>query len=145
MTFAFPVSVSLVPVAVALLVTFAAVFLWRKRVKGAAVVVFVIGGFIAFVFGPMLFLDRVTLDAGGVRQKTGFWFAPTEKGIEFQGLERVRIAIARDRKGREYGQWIAKYADGSSVAVDPGDLWETNAGPIIAYMEKMGIQVEIAR
>ncbi len=42
----------------------------------------------AFLFGPMLFFDRVTIDDKAVSQRTGFWFAPTRNRLEFEGTKR---------------------------------------------------------
>ena len=144
MTFnlSFPVAISFIPLAIALLIIAVGVFLWRKKVKGAAIVVLVIGGLFAVVFGPMLFMDRVTVGPSGVHQTTGFWFSPIEKGFQFSGLERVLITTARDMKDREIEVWVAEYESGPPITVDPGDLWELNGDRIIAYMEERGIRVD---
>jgi len=141
MNLSFPIVVSLIPGAIAAAIILVGVVLWRKRIKGAAVVVLAIGGAFGFVFGPMLFLDRVTVDSSGIHQTTGFWFSPTKKGFQFDGLERVLITTVSDLKGRTIEVWVAEYGSRPSVTIDPGDLWESNGDRIIDYIERAGIDV----
>jgi len=142
MDFTFTTTASLVPAVIALLIIALGMLLWRKGVRGAAVVVFVIGGGFGFVFGPMLFMDRVSVDPSGVTQRTGFWFSPTHKGFQFDGIERVVITSGTDMKGRTIELWVAEYDGQPPVTVDPGDLWESNGPEIIDYIRAMGIAVD---
>jgi hypothetical protein len=45
-------------------------------------------------------------------------------------------------QGREIEMWVAEYASGDTVTIDPGDLWESNGERIVAYMEQAGIRVD---
>ena len=93
------------------------------------------------VFGPMLFLDRVSVDEQRVVQRTGFWFAPTVKGFSLENVNLVRITTGRDLNNRPIEIWIAETTNGKTIAVDPGDLWEQNGAVILRYLREQGISV----
>lgn len=141
MEFGFPLHIALIPVAIAGIAVAVGAFLLAKVNKLLGHIVIAFGILFALVFGPMLLMDRVTVDERRIQQNTGFWFDQTEKGFGFESLKRVRIATGRDLKGRPIEVWIAEYTDRPSVQIDPGDLWESNGEAIIKHMSTLGIEV----
>jgi len=140
MTFGFPWYLSILPALVAGLLVLSGAFLW-SRVRPLGVLIVVFGLLIAILFGPMMFLDRVTVDERKLVQRTGFWFAPTLKGFDLDRVKRIRITSGRDMKGRVIEVWVADLRDGSAQQVDPGDLWERNGVVIAGFLELRGIPV----
>ena len=141
MAIGFPLYVALIPVAIALVALFLGIILFRNvnRWLGA-----LIGGFgmlFGAAFGPMLLMDRVIIDDRELRQYTGLWFDQTVKGFRLDGLQRVVITAGRDLKGRVIEVWVAEYADGTRVEIDPGDLWEMNGEAIVAHLRRLRIDV----
>lgn len=141
MEFGFPLYIALIPIAISAAALLLALFLFVRVNKILGMLVGAIGVLFGALFGPMLLMDRVIVDAGLIRQYTGFWFDQTEKGFGFDGLQRVTITTGRDLKGRVIEIWIAEYNDRPRVTVDPGDLWELNGGAIAKHMEALGIEV----
>jgi hypothetical protein len=140
MTFGFPWYLSIIPALIAGLLLLIAAFTWN-RVRSLAVIVGLFGLLIGVLFGPMLFLDRVSVDQQRLMQKTGLWFAPTTKGFELEQVKRIHITSGRDLKGRVIEVWIADLKDGTEHKVDPGDLWERNGVLIAGFLELEGIPV----
>ena len=142
MSFEFPLLISLIPVALgcSILLVGILTFLKVNRIFGG--VVSLLGIIFLVMFGPMLFMDKVQVDSEGIFQSTGFWFSQTEKGFEFNGLERILITEGHDMKNRVIEIWVAEYRSGESVSIDPGDLWESNGQEIVEYMRKEGLKVE---
>ncbi|MEE8285271.1 MAG: hypothetical protein V3R72_01090 [Gammaproteobacteria bacterium] len=141
MEFGFPLYIALIPIAIPAAALLLALFLFVRVNKILGTLIGAIGALFGALFGPMLLMDRVIVDAGLIRQYTGFWFDQTEKGFGFDGLQRVTITTGRDLKGRVIEIWIAEYNDRPRVTVDPGDLWELNGGAIAKHMEALGIEV----
>ncbi len=141
MEFGFPLYIALIPIAIPAAALLLALFLFVRVNKILGTLIGAIGVLFGALFGPMLLMDRVIVDAGLIRQYTGFWFDQTEKGFGFDGLQRVTITTGRDLKGRVIEIWIAEYNDRPRVTVDPGDLWELNGGAIAKHMEALGIEV----
>jgi len=137
----FPLYISLIPVAIAAVALLAGVILFLKLSRILGLLIGALGILFGALFGPMLLMDRVVVDDRHIRQYTGFWFDQTEKGFDFDGIERVVITTGRDLKGREIEIWIAEYADGPSIEIDPGDLWETNGDLIAAHLKTLRIDV----
>lgn len=137
----FPLQIALIPVAIAASVMLLGLFLFVKVNKGLGLIVAALGLLFGALFGPMLLMDKVVIDDHRIRQRTGFWFDQTEKGFSFDGIERVIITTGRDLKGRVIEVWMAEYADGASIRVDPGDLWETNGDAIARQLSTRGIDV----
>ena len=141
MELGFPLYISLIPVAIAAVALVAGMVLFVKVNKILGLLIGALGILFGALFGPMLLMDRVVVDDRHIRQYTGFWFDQTEKGFDFDGLERVVITTGRDLKGREIEIWIAEYADGPSIEIDPGDLWESNGNAIAAHLKTLRIDV----
>ncbi len=141
MEFGFPLYIALIPIAIPAAALLLALFLFVRVNKILGTLIGAIGVLFGALFGPMLLMDRVIVDAGLIRQYTGFWFDQTEKGFGFDGLQRVTITTGRDLKGRVIEIWIAESNDRPRVTVDPGDLWELNGGAIAKHMEALGIEV----
>jgi hypothetical protein len=140
MTFGFPWYLSIIPALIAGLLLLIATFTWN-RIRSLAVIVGLFGLLIGVLFGPMLFLDRVSVDQQRLMQRTGLWFAPTTKGFELEQVRRIHITSGRDLKGRVIEVWIADLKDGTEQRVDPGDLWERNGLLIAGFLELEGIPV----
>ncbi len=142
MEIGFPLYIALIPVAITASAFLIGLFLFLKvsRILGLLVAAFAMlfGG----LFGPMLLMDKVVVDEHQIRQHTGFWFDQTEKGFDFDGIERVTISAGRDLKGRVIEVWIADYAERPSIRIDPGDLWEMNGDTITRHLSTLGIAVE---
>ena len=141
MEFGFPLYIALIPIAIPAVALLLALFLFVRVNKILGTLIGAMGVLFGALFGPMLLMDRVIVDAGLIRQYTGFWFDQTQKGFGFDGLQRVTITTGRDLKGRVIEIWIAQYNDRPRVTVDPGDLWELNGGAIVKHMEALGIEV----
>ena len=141
MTFTFPAMISAIPVAISLGIILLGLFLWRKTGRLLGVAVVAGGALFGVLFGPMLFMDRVVIDDVGIEQTTGFWFAQTRKGFEFEDLESLTISSGRDLRGRPRELWIAEYRSGQTTVVDPGDLWESNGEAIIDHLRTLEIRV----
>ncbi len=141
MEFGFPLYIALIPIAIPAVALLLALFLFVRVNKILGTLIGAMGVLFGALFGPMLLMDRVIVDAGLIRQYTGFWFDQTEKGFGFDGLQRVTITTGRDLKGRVIEIWIAQYNDRPRVTVDPGDLWELNGAAIVKHMEALGIEV----
>ncbi|MEM7406442.1 MAG: hypothetical protein AAF458_14180 [Pseudomonadota bacterium] len=141
MTFTIPLYISLIPLVVGLVMLAVGVVLFRKLhaliggITCLAALVFLV------LIGPLLLFDRVDLTPAGVTQRTGFWFAPTVKGFETAGLDRIRITTDRDRNGRTFEKWMGEYASGETRAVDPGDLWEVNGDAIAEFLRSQEVEV----
>jgi len=140
MTFEFPLNVALIPIGIGLAIVILAAVLFRFSNAGGYIVG-TIGALFLFVFGPVLFKDKVVVNETGIVQTTGFWFSPTVKGISFEGLESVIITTRFDNQDRANEIWIAVYSSGESREVDPGDLWEMNGQPIREYLIERSINV----
>ena len=141
MDIGFPLHIALIPVAIAAALLLLGLYLFVKINKLFGLLVGAVGILFGLLFGPMLLMDRVVMDEHHIRQSTGWWFAQTEKGFDFDGLERVIVTSGRDLKGREIEVWIARYAGRPEVRIDPGDLWEMNGDAITERMNAMGIEV----
>lgn len=141
MEITFPLYISLIPVAIAAAGVLVGVFLFAKVNKILGVFIGAFGTLFGAAFGPMLLMDRVVVDDRHIRQYTGFWFDQTEKGFEFDGIERIVIGTGQDLKGRPIEVWTAEYSDRPSIEIDPGDLWESNGGAIAAYLKRLRIDV----
>lgn len=137
----FPFVVGMIPVAVAALILLLGLALFFKVHKAAGAFVLLFGVLFAAVFAPMLFLDRVIVDEVRIEQRTGLWFAPTVKGFDLAGLERIVITEGRDLKGRPVEIWVAEYPSRPAVRVDPGDLWEMNGTLLAEHLTKRGVRV----
>ncbi len=138
---AFPLHISLIPVAIAAATMLLGLFLFVKVNKILGLLIGAFGILFGLLFGPMLLMDRVIIEDHHVQQNTGFWFDQTEKGFSFEGLERLTITTGRDLKGRAIEVWIAEYNDRPSVEIDPGDLWESNGHAIAKHINTLGIEV----
>lgn len=141
MELGFPIHIALVPVAIAASVLLLGVLLFVKVSKVLGLLIAAFGLFFGALFGPMLLMDKVVVDDHRIRQHTGFWFDQTVKGFDFDGIERVTITTGRDMKGRVIEVWVAEYAGGPSIEVDPGDLWETNGDIIAKHLSTRGIEI----
>jgi hypothetical protein len=137
----FPLYIALIPLAIATAIFLLGLFLLVKVNKLLGLLIGGFGILFGSLFGPMLLMDRVIVDDRHIQQHTGFWFDQTEKGFDFDGIERVTITSGRDMKGREIEIWIAEYSDRPEVRIDPGDLWEANGDAIVAYLNSFGIDV----
>jgi len=140
MTYEFPIYLSVIPILIGLIIFVISYYVFRSSRAGGAILG-VFGLFIVVVFGPILFMDKVTVDETGISQETGFWFDRTQKGILFKDITSLTITTDNDRKGREYIVWVAEYKSGAIKKVDPGDLWEINDDNIVAILDKFGINV----
>ena len=141
MAIGFPLYIALIPVAISVVALLAGVILFAKVSRLLGLLIGTFGLLFGIAFGPMLLMDRVVVDDRHIRQYTGLWFDQTEKGFHFDGLERVTIATGRDLKGRIIEVWIAEYAEGPSIEIDPGDLWEMNGDAIAAHLKTLRIDV----
>lgn len=141
MTLNFPFYIALIPAGVTLLLILLGVLLWKKANRRLGFLVLLFGALVGIVFGPMLFLDTVTVDQKHIQQTTGLWFSPTTKGFDFANLQRVRIVTRKDRNDRDVEIWIAEYTNQAPVEVDPGDLWESNGARITKYLRSLKIEV----
>lgn len=141
MEIGFPPYIALIPVAIATAALPLGLILFIKVSKLLGALIGAFGIAFGLLFGPMLLTDRVMVDEQRIQQNTGLWFAQTEKGFDFDGIERVTITTGRDLKGRSIELWIAEYADRPSVQIDPGDLWESNGEAIARHLNSLGIEI----
>ena len=137
----FPLYIALIPAAIAAAALLAGMVLFVKVNKIFGLLIGALGILFGALFGPMLLMDRVVVDDRHIRQYTGFWFDQTEKGFDFDGIRQIVITTGRDLKGREIEIWIAEYTDGTSIEIDPGDLWESNGDSITAHLKTLRIDV----
>lgn len=140
MKFEFPLYLSIIPIIIGFSILLASYFIFR-RTKPAAIIVGLLGIVFLCVFGPMLFMDMVTVDQSGINQVTGFWFDQTHHNLSFDNLSKIVITNENDPKGDSYQVWIVEYKSGDVLKVDPGDLWEMNGDKIAKFAEKHGIRV----
>lgn len=143
MTYHLPTYIVAIPFAVAFLCLVAIVFLltiWRS-VYQLSFVALVVGLFAGGIVGPGLARDQVTIDDLRIQQTTGFWFAPTIKGFDFENLQFIEIQRQKDRHGLADDRWIGRYEGGLVLEVDPGDLWAMNEESIAEELGKRGIQL----
>lgn len=141
MEIGFPLYIALIPLAIATAALLLGLFLLVKVNKILGFLIGAFGILFGLLFGPMLLMDRVIVDDHRIRQNTGFWFDQTEKGFDFDGIERVTITTGHDMKGRVIEVWVAQYKSGLSAQIDPGDLWESNGEAIARHLTVLGIDV----
>ena len=141
MTIGFPLHIALIPVAIAAGALLIGVLLFWKVNRWIGILIGGFGVLFGAAFGPMLLMDRVVVDDRHIRQYTGLWWDQTEKGFRFEGLRRVLITTGRDLKGRTIEIWVAEYAHGERIEIDPGDLWEMNGEAIAAHLRRLRIDV----
>jgi len=137
----FPFFISVIPVALSGAIVLVGLVLFIRVHKAAGSIVLLFGVLIGAVFGPMLFMDRVVVDDERIEQRTGFWFAPTVKGFDLAGIERILITEGRDLKQRPIELWVAEYPSRPAIRVDPGDLWEMNGRLIVDHLTRRGVTV----
>ncbi len=143
MSFAFPIAISMIPVAIAavlLLLGFA--FTMKASLRVGGYVLVGIGALFGLAFGPMLLMDKVTINGEFVEQRTGFWFAQTVKGFKLSDVSRIEIRKRLDRHGIENDLWKIYYKDSGVQEIDPGDLWEMNTDQIVSFLEREGVVVD---
>lgn len=142
MTFTFPSHIIAIPIVVGVIALLVALV---GGLKFKNIPVVLIGLFFAFnalgLFAPMMWLDRVVLDEQKLEQTTGFWFAPTVKGFEYDEVTSVTITTEITPKGLENDIWLVHYQDGRRERIDPGDLWAMNTDEIVPRLEQEGIVV----
>lgn len=141
MEIGFPPYIAVIPVAIATAALLLGLILLVKVSKLLGALIGTFGIAFGLLFGPVLLMDRVMVDDHRIQQNTGFWFDQTEKGFDFDGIERITITTGRDLKGRSIELWIAEYTDRPSVQIDPGDLWESNGAAIARHLNTLGIEV----
>ena len=142
MTFRFPLYIAVIPALIALVPIIPGILLaQRPTLRMLGLVLIGVGAIFAFVFGPMLFLDHVVVDDSGVRQRTGFWFAPTRKGFEFSEVAAIRVERTLTRRGVVNPIWHVQRVDGRTLQLDPGDLWEAHRDEIQREIRARGIRV----
>lgn len=133
---AIAIAVPLVPF---LLATVVALFLFTrsKREWKIAGLVVLSGGITVLGCGglvsPSILQDQVEVTSTGCWQVTGFWFAPTRKGFDFEGVRGVHI------HGPEL--WIVHFENDRELRLDPGDVWANNAPVIAERLRANGIRV----
>lgn len=140
MTYSLPTYLVAIPFAVTFLCLISIVLLltiWRPVVQ-LAFIPLIIGLVAGGIFGPMMAMDSVKIDDRRIQQKTGFWFDPTIKGFEFDGLRYIEIRRMKDRHGLAADIWVGYYG----IEVDPGDLWAMNEDAIADEIGKLGIEVK---
>jgi len=123
--------------AIALLVGIALVMRGARRRLGFGVVTasVIVGGFLA----PMMWIDRVVITPEEIRQKTGFWFAPTRKGFRYADVESV--TIREESSGRRTNRvWFLDLVSGGQDEIDPGDLWENNEDFVVDKLTNFGVR-----
>lgn len=101
----------------------------RAWFDGVAVV---LGLVAAAGVAPMMATDRVTIDTRGIRQTTGWPWAPRTIGFVFDELERVDI-------GPE--SWHFRAKGGQVTEFDPGDLWDLSSPAIAELLQQRGVTV----
>jgi hypothetical protein len=145
MTFSLPLYFSIIPVVIALVgFTFGGV-LWRwQSLRPVAIATFVGAALFGVLFGPMLFLDRVTIDDDAVSQRTGFWFAPTRHRLEFDEVRHLLVLRTPRASGPTNTKWHVIRRDGTDTVLDPGDLWDLNEGAILTAFRNHGVPVSVA-
>ena len=122
---------------------FGAVLLRFKGLRPLALAMFAGATLFAFLFGPMLFFDRVTIDDEAVTQRTGFWFAPTRNRLEFEGTTEVIVLRNGASSLPANTTWRVVRRDGSTRDFDPGDLWDRYEGSIFNALRSHDIRVTL--
>lgn len=130
MTFSLPLYFSIIPVAISLVgLAFGAVLLRWRSLRPLAIATFAGAALFGFAFGPMLFLDRVTIDDAAVTQRTGFWFAPTRHRLEFEGVRQILVLRSPTVSGFTTTTWHVIRRDGTDAVLDPEDLCPATSRP----------------
>jgi hypothetical protein len=134
-----------VPLAIVLIMIAVAVVGGRGGKAAAAAVIAVVALFSLAVL-PGIWIDRVTLDAQGVTQHTGFWWSQTVKG--FKTAEVREIRILRKPSGPEnrlQTVWEIHRKSGGTQDIDPGDLWDNGTDYLVPKLRERGITVQDLR
>lgn len=111
---------------------------WGARVTGTSALIAIFAG---LLIAPSMAVDRVTVTATEIEQRTGFWFAQRVKGFKYAEVESVNITEQITRR-RKQAIWNVRRKDGSTHVIDPGDLWEMNTGQIVPLLERYGVSFE---
>src|SRR6185436_3080397 len=90
--FTFPLAISLIPVAVALVCLILGLLCWRKAEARRFsyfmfAIVLISGGIVA----PAMFCDRIVVNPREIVTTTGYWFSPTREGFVYENVRYVRI------------------------------------------------------
>ena len=143
MTYHLPTYLVAIPFAIAFccLVLIVLLFTVWRSVFLLSFVPLIIGLFAGGVFGPMMAMDQVKIDHLRIQQKTGFWFDPTIKGFDFDGLQFIEIRRQKSKHGIAADIWIGHYEGDRHLEVDPGDLWAINEESIAEELRKREIKV----
>lgn len=145
MVFQFPLLNSLILPFISLFICIVGLIIILKKQIVPGGIILILGLLFGIIFGPLLFADKVVVDDLGIMQKTGFWFNPTIKGLEFEDLNEILITIEKNENDFPALIWYGKYSTEKVKRVDPGDLWEDNIAEIVQYIRKLGINVIVDR
>ena len=138
--FAFPLYISLIPVAVAGACLILGILCFRKREARRLsyfmfAIVIIAGGIIA----PAMLLDRIAVSPQEIVTTTGFWFSPTREGFAYQDVRHVRVTTCRDLKGRVCPAWEIHFQDGRVHQIPLSDLWSLHSERIMALLQSHGV------
>ena len=114
--------------------------------KAAAAAVIAIVAFFSVAVLPGIWIDRVTLDAQGVTQHTGFWWSQTVKGFKTADVSEIRILRKPSGPERHLQVvWEIHQKNGATKDIDPGDLWDNASEYLIPNLRERGITVQDLR
>lgn len=111
---------------------------WAPRITGTSALIAIFAG---LLIAPSMAVDRVTVTSTGIEQRTGLWFAQTQKGFKYADVASIQIGERRGRRRTEM-IWNVRHKDGSLSVLDPGDLWEMNSNQIVPQLERYGVTFE---
>ena len=111
----------------------------RRRSRSLGVGITLFGLFAGGIIVPAMWVDRVVITPTELRQKTGFWFAPTHKGFRYSDVESVSIRAVKSRRSTNR-VWFLKLVGGGQGDIDPGDLWENNEGLVVDKLRGFGVR-----
>lgn len=111
---------------------------WAPRITGTSALIAIFAG---LLIAPSMAMDRVTVTSTGIEQRTGFWFAQSQKGFKYADVASIQIGEQFSRRRRQM-VWNIHHRDGSVSVLDPGDLWEMNSNQIVPLLERYGVTFE---
>lgn len=122
--------------------------LLRSSHRVSAIVLLCIALAFVVLVVPGICNDEVVVSDKGVWQRTGFWFAPTTKGFNCDGVLFVELIKVEKRSGRsrhEENVWVIHNRDNTHPRIDPGDLWDNNEALILQKIKGYGVKVVDSR
>lgn len=119
---------------------------WRRKVGGTlAPGIFFACFTIPLIVVPGIALEHIDVSPSGLFISTGFWFSPTHRMIQFDGLstlEERAERVAQRRAERRDLVWIFQFHSGKSARLKLPDLLAANREPVLEFLRKQGCVVQ---